>query len=407
MTAVSKAPTNEVAKTDTPQLSPSARFTEMVVREMAGVGIMKPTEFQKKLAQNYFVKLDSQLKDLEQKRQGKSADYQEEIPYSWQTVNMAKLAQDVAAFTSIGLDPMLKNHVSLIPYANGVTKVYDIGFLDGYVGKELKVKKFGYDVPDMFVHELVYENDTFELFKKSAKNKIEDYNFEITTPFDRGELVGAFYAHIWFDKPEKNTVVAWNRAQIEKRKPKKAATEFWGGTKKQKVWVDNPKQAGKKMQVEQEVIIEGWFDEMCLKTIKRASYEAIAIDSEKINEAYMRISQTESEYDNIPDNNIINSPVERTKQLIEEKANKDEIHFEDANVVNETPGDDKSTDEGGVPYGMGIPVEDKPINEADSQKSALQPNTDFDKANEPEAEQEEPPAPSFGKGLFGTDAPNA
>lgn len=386
MTAVVKPDQNKDLAEKKQDLAPSARFTEAVVKEMAGVGI-KPTEFQKKLAQNYFVKLDSQLKDLEQKRVEKPEAYREEIPYGWNTINMPKLAQDVAAFTSIGLDPMLKNHISMIPYANKKTKVYDVGFLDGYIGKEIKVKKFGYDIPDMFVEELVYTNDKFELIKKSAENKIENYNFSIPNPFDRGEIIGGFYAHIWFNNPEKNKVVAFSRAQLEKRRPKKASAEFWGGvkTKKVKEWIDNEK-TGKKQQIEREVeeVIEGWFDEMMLKTLKRASKDVIAIDSEKINDAYMRISNAEHEFEQIPETNVLHTPIEKEKIKIESEANAETISFEE--IVNEAPETPEDVENANVLNNVGQELAENEERQTDN------PNTSTD--------EEQAPPPTFGSDLF-------
>ena len=144
----------EVAKKEetgiaTRDLTHSERFTNMVIKEFSGsVGELALTSFQKKLIQNYFIKIDSTLKDNEQKRLAKKPEYQEAIPFTWEYVNMQKLTQDVVSYSSIGLDPCQKNHINLIPYGNTKIKKYDIGFIIGYVGLEIKAKKYGYLPPN-------------------------------------------------------------------------------------------------------------------------------------------------------------------------------------------------------------------------------------------------------------------
>lgn len=63
---------------------------------------------------------------------------------------------------------------------------------------------------------------------------------------------------------------------ILKRKPEKASGEFWGG--KKTAW-----EKGQKVEVE----TEGWFEEMCLKTVKREVYSAknMPRDPKKIDDA--------------------------------------------------------------------------------------------------------------------------
>ena len=74
---------------------------------------------------------------------------------------------------------------------------------------------------------------------------------------------------------------------IEKRKPKHASAEFWGGTVK--VW-----EGGK--QVEQQS--DGWIDEMCMKTLKREVFSSkhMPIDPLKVDEAFRNMKMRESQY---------------------------------------------------------------------------------------------------------------
>lgn len=283
-TAVAKKENNKVANV---QASPSERFTNAVMKEFpnGGSGPLELTSFQRKLIQNYFIKIDGVLRESEVKRLAKSDQYRDPLEYSWQNVNMHKLAQDVVAYSSIGLDPLQKNHINPIPYKNNKTGKFDITFIEGFNGLELKAKKYGFEVPDDVIFELKYTTDQFKSHKKSLNNKVESYEFDIVNDFERGELEGGFYYMIYRDNPEKNKLVVMSRAQIEKRKPEYASAEFWGGEKD--VW-KNGKKAGKEE-------IAGWEEEMFLKTLKRHCWNSINIDSQKIDDFLMRVLENESQ----------------------------------------------------------------------------------------------------------------
>jgi recombination protein RecT len=263
---------NEVKKTDD-ATSPSVRFTNLVRREYEnGSSDLKLDQKQERFIQSYFVKLDSVLKENESKRLKTPEQKRDSLSFSWQNVNMEKLAQDCVAFSSVGLDPMQPNHVFLIPYKNGTTQKFDIGFLLGYRGIEIKARKFGLDIPLDVVVELVYENDEFRVIKKDSNKLVESYIFDVKDPFNRGEVKGGFY-YMRYKDETKNRVVAMSRHDIEKRKPKYASPEFWGGEK-------TKYEGGKPSGTEK---IEGWYEEMAFKTVYRAAYNSITIDSEKIN----------------------------------------------------------------------------------------------------------------------------
>lgn len=295
--------------------SPSERFTNAVIKEFSSNnGQVSITPFQKKLCQNYFIKIDQTLKDAEKKRIAKSDEYRDSLALVWENVNMAKLAVDVIAFSSVELDPTQPNHINMIPYKNTANNKYDMGFIIGYRGMELKAKKYGLEVPSDVVVELVYSNDKFKQFKKDRGNAVESYEFEVTDNFNRGEVVGGFWYHEFADYPEKNKLKVFSLKDIEKRKPAYASAEFWGGEKDK--WV-----SGKKVGKEK---IEGWFEEMALKTISRHAYNAITIDSKKIDDNYLSIIQKETEMkDSIIQNEVIAN------------ANKSSLDFEDAEVVDE------------------------------------------------------------------------
>jgi recombination protein RecT len=181
--------------------------------------------------------------------------------------------------------------------------------------------KYGFEIPDDVVVELVYSNDNFKQVKKDINNRVEGYTFEVVNDFDRGEVIGGFYYHIFTKNPTKNKLKVFSLKDIEKRKPKYASSEFWGGT------VDKWEN-GKKVGVEQ---VDGWRDEMMLKTIYRSAYNDITIDSQKIDEHLIRMM----------DNDSHDKPVPTTEEVvndeIEEFANTEVIDFEEIPEPIEAP----------------------------------------------------------------------
>ncbi|NJJ37861.1 recombinase RecT [Paenibacillus sp. 7028] len=270
----------------------------------SSVGEVALTDFQKRLAQNYFISIDGILRSTEEKRIKKSEQYRDPLPVTWANVNMEKLARDVVAMARIGFDPGQPNHINPIPFKNNNTGKYDITFIEGYRGLELKATKYGLDVPDHIIVELVYSTDTFKPIKRDLNNKYEGYEFNINNPFDRGTIVGGFYYHSYSNAPEKNKLVIMTIKDIEKRKPDHASPEFWGGEKDK--W-----EKGKKVGKE---TVEGWYEQMCRKTVFRAAFSDITIDSQKIDDDYLRLKQMESEYD-----------VAEVEREIKENGNKDII----------------------------------------------------------------------------------
>lgn len=303
--------------------STSERFMNKVVSEFgSSVGKVALTDFQKRLAQNYFISLDSVLKTTEEKRMRKSEKYRDQLPVTWANINMEKLARDVVSVARVGFDPAQPNHINLIPFKNNNTNKYDISFIEGYRGIELKATKYGMEVPDNVVVELVYSTDSFRPIKKDRENKVEGYKFEITNPFDRGEIIGGFYYHDYVKSPEKNKLVIMSIKDIEKRKPQHASAEFWGGEKD--VWKDG-KKAGKEQ-------IDGWYDKMCWKTLYRAAYSDITIDSQKIDDDYLRLKQMETEFSEA-----------EVAQEINENANREVIDIEATVVHSEHVQDQRTT----------------------------------------------------------------
>jgi recombination protein RecT len=291
------------------EITHAERFTATVVKHFnSGLATqLELTLRQKRLIQNYFIATDMALKTAEISRAKKRDG--DAVPVTWQNVNMDQLAINVVACSRIGFDPAVKNHINVIPYKNNNTGRYDITFMEGYVGIELKARKYGYDVPDHVVIEVVYSNDIFKVQKKDKDHNTESYEFIVKSPFDRGTIIGGFYYFEYEKQSWKNRVVAMNIKQIEKRKPKYASAEFWGGEKD--VWVDKKKQGT--------VTIDGWFDEMVYKTLCRAAYNSISIDSEKIDDDLMEMLKTEREMENATD----------PQRIIDLNSNTQEVDFEE------------------------------------------------------------------------------
>lgn len=298
---------NEVAKQE--ELSNSSKFTNMVIREF-GVnvsGSVPVTDYQRQLIQGYFIQIDRALESAEERRirknqNNKDHKYDENDPINWNTIDLNQLALDVMHFARMGLDMMQDNMLTAIPFkdnnrtAKTGTKMYTVNLMKGYNGIQYIAEKYALEKPESVTVELVYSTDTFHPIKKSVNNKVESYEFEINNPFNRGEIIGGF-GYIEFSDPQKNKLIMLTKKDIDKRKPKKASAEFWGGMKVE--WVN-----GKKTEVE----TDGWYEEMCLKTIKREVFKPknIPLDPKKIDDEYqynkmqeLRIAQMEVEQDAI------------------------------------------------------------------------------------------------------------
>lgn len=272
-------------------MNASERFTNKVMSEFGSnvAGAFTVTDYQRSLIQGYFIAIDRALEVQEENRirkneNNKNHDYDNLVPYTWENINLKDLALDVVHYSKMGLDAMEKNHISVVPYLNRKTNKYDVTLMRGYAGIEYTAKKYALNPPKSVIVELVYSTDVFRPIKKSINNPVESYDFTITNPFDRGDVIGGF-GYIEYDDPKNNKLIMMSVKDIEKRKPPYASAEFWGG--KKKVWEN-----GKQVEVE----TEGWYDEMCLKTIKREVYSEkhIARDPKKIDDDYNYITQREA-----------------------------------------------------------------------------------------------------------------
>lgn len=300
------------------ELTASERFTGMVMKEFQGnVGTLTLNEYQKQLIRGYFIGIDNALKKAEEARINKNSwkstreEDKNNLPITWQNVNMNDLAIAVVHHAKLGLDMQISNHLNAIPYKNNKTNKYDIGFLKGYKGLEYIATQFSlYPIRNITI-ELTYSNDVFEIVNK---DNITRYNFVIKNPFDRGEIVGGF-GYIQYVDETRNKIITLSKKDIDKRKPAYAAAEFWGGEKDK--W-ENGKKVGKEK-------IDGWYEEMARKTIARATYNAVPIDPKKVNESYAYVV----ERDDTAYENIIEAQVE---EEIDENANKEYIDIDTGEI---------------------------------------------------------------------------
>lgn len=289
------APASAPSAAPPPAQNASERYTAMVMRQFgSSVGAPDLTDFQKRLIQGYFIGIDRALKAAEDERLRKNANnsnhmYDNDLPVTWENVNLIDLALDTVHYARMGLDMMQDNHLFPIPFKNNKTNKYDVTLMKGYNGVQYIAEKYALERPVAVTIELVYDTDTFRPIKKGRESKIDSYEFAINEPFDRGEIKGGF-GYIEYADAAKNKLIIMPLKDILKRKPKYASPNFWGGTATEWQTVE-----GKRQKVE--VQKEGWFAEMCEKTLKREVYSAkhIQRDPQKIDENYQYMKLREAQ----------------------------------------------------------------------------------------------------------------
>lgn len=295
----------------------SERFTNMIIKEFsANIGTVELSAKQKKLAQQMFLKCDAQLKFLEAKRLSKNNDSM--APYIWSNVNMNKLALDSVHRIDLGLDALIPNHISPIPYWNKKENKYDLDLRIGYAGKDYYRRKMAINLPLDIIYELVYENDHFKPVKKSMKNKVENYEFEITKPFDRENIIGGF-GYIVFQNPELNKLVLVSEKEFLKSKNQAKSQDFWSN----------------------------FPVEMRLKTLVHRTTDKLQVDPDKVNQSYFNVEADEM------------SETKSIESEIDQNANSENLEFEEAEMIK-PPQPEQDFDEDGnpIPEGKGIPVEE-------------------------------------------------
>lgn len=260
------------------------RFTEKVSTEFAGaVGHgVEFTDFEKKLASNLFVHIDGALKTAESERVKRNQSNKPAV--EWKNVNMQQLALDAVHIIHLGLDACIKNHVHVIPYLNGKTQQYDLDVSPGYVGKDYYRRKMAVEEIEDIRYELVHDTDEFTVIKKDNQQNIEEYEFKITQPFNRGKIVGGF-GYIQFEDKSKNTLVLVSEEDFKKSEKAAPSNAFWGP----------------------------WGDRMRYKTLVHRVTDKLNIDPEKVNVSYHYIEQKDDPFRLDPEKEIKQPKSERQK----------------------------------------------------------------------------------------------
>lgn len=227
----------EVAKTEkaitkaAPTLS--ERFLADVEKQFTaqmGRG-MEFTALERRLVQHMYISVDQALKAAEEKRtKGWTAEklataHEDPRAFTWHHVDRAKLAIDTVHRVSLGLDALVPNHIWPIAYFNSAKGKYDIDLRIGYVGRDYVTRRFALEAPIDITYELVYSTDTFKALPRSSSREVEGYEFEITNPFDRGEIVGGF-GYIVYDDARKNRLVLVTQRDF-KRASAASRSDFW------------------------------------------------------------------------------------------------------------------------------------------------------------------------------------
>jgi recombination protein RecT len=265
-TAATKPATKPETAVSKTAPSASERFTGMVMNEyknVVGAGFKGFSERERRLIGNYFIAIDQALAAAEQRRGEKN-----NLPYSWQTINLPALAKDLAHYARIGLDMSSKNHLFAIPYKDNKNNRYTMTLMPGYEGIRYQALKYALIPPVSITVECLYEADTFKVYKKDRNNAVESYEFVVNDPFKRGKLVGVF-GYLEFEQETMNKLLVFTTADVMKRKPKYASAEFW----------------------------DGWTDAMYEKTMIRAicADKYIPRDPEKIDASYAYVRALEEQ----------------------------------------------------------------------------------------------------------------
>ena len=180
------------------------------------------SDYEKKLARDLYLKVDSQLKTLEADRIKKGG---KKTPIIWKNVNMEKLSMDSVHRINLGLDAMLPNHIHPIPFWNSKLKKYNLDLRIGYEGELYYKCEVAMEKPKDVRYELVHKNDNFKVIKKSSSHSVEGYEFEIDNPFNRGVVVGGF-GYIEYEDPTKNKLVIVTNEEL-KESERSGNDIFW------------------------------------------------------------------------------------------------------------------------------------------------------------------------------------
>lgn len=262
--AVATQPTQNGGAIATRQSTVSERFALDVERQFEaqmGAG-RRFTELEKRLTQHIFLKVDQTLKAAEEKRtkgmRGEQLEKAADDPraFTWHNIDRQKLALDTVHRISLGLDALIKNHLWPVPFFNNRSEKYAIDLRIGYAGADFVARKHALEQPLQVIYELVFSTDRFRALPKDSTRDVEGYEFEITEPFDRGDIVGGF-GYIVYDDARKNRLVLVTQQDFARAKGAAQSNDFWS----------------------RDPVV------MHLKTVVHRTTAKIALDPEKVNAA--------------------------------------------------------------------------------------------------------------------------
>lgn len=233
---------NDLALTENKEVY--MRFLDSIEKSTKNFYSINLTETQKRLIAGYYNGINEAVKNAE---------------VSWKDIRLDKLAIQLANKSILGLDISMEHFYPIVyKEKKGVT----VNLQLSYKGRIFLTKKFAYNPPLDIRGELIYENDKFTLVKKGIKSPCDNYELEITNPFDRGKIIGAVGLAI-FDDERLNIVVTLSKDEMDKRH---RTTKFW----------------------------VNWADKMYLKTIINELCTKIPLDFNKISD-YQEVINSDKE----------------------------------------------------------------------------------------------------------------
>lgn len=241
------------------QLTASKKFSNMLVPAFEGHFGIAPTENEVALMTSYYFGIEKTIIN--------SDGY-----YKMADLDAVQLKRDLIHFSRLGYDCNVPDMLSFMPRKDGKTGKVKMLPIEGKAGLIYKADKFcnEEDKPIDYKVELVYEKDEFTMIKSDAENEGDSYKFKITSPFNRGNLVGGFGYLVYKDK-SKNKLLVMSIEEILRYKPDKASEKFWGK----------------------------WKEKMCIKTITKQLFKLVKLNPEKLSmyaESLNVIDNTDMEF---------------------------------------------------------------------------------------------------------------
>lgn len=207
-----------------PQAAVSERFLADVERQFQaelGAG-PRFTALERRLVQHMYLAVDQALKTAEADRVKKNKPGAE---FTWHNIDRQKLALDTVHRVSLGLDALVPGHLWPVTYFNSAKGLYDVDLRIGYIGRDYVTRRFALEEPVDITYELVYSTDEFKALPRSATRDVEGYEFEITSPFERGEIVGGF-GYVTYEDPRKNRLILVTKRDFKRAKDA-SKSHFW------------------------------------------------------------------------------------------------------------------------------------------------------------------------------------